>query len=78
MAVDSGRRTITALEKVAQVLTVEQLEQLAELLLMTKDLAILRKSDQSVTIVFNDKGLPRGFNASNNVRPVKPCGYRAE
>lgn len=67
-----------AYEKLRAVFTPEQLEQIAELLLTTKDMAILRESDQSVTIIFNDKGLPRGFNGSNNVRPIKPVMYKAE
>lgn len=72
-------RARVALDKVAAVLTLEQFEQVAELLVMTKDIAILRESDQTLTISLNDKGLPRGFNASNNVRPIKPAvTYKAE
>lgn len=71
-------KAVKALEKWQAVLTLEQFEQLGELCVLTKDMAILRESDQSLTVVFNDRGFPRGFNASNNVRPIKPVGYKAE
>lgn len=74
-----GIRLAKVIEKFAAVLTLDQLEQVAELLVMTKDIAILRVSDQTLTIALNDKGLPRGFNASNNVRPIKAAAtYKAE
>jgi hypothetical protein len=69
---------VETLEKLLQVFTEEQLQQLAELLKLTQDLAILRECDQSVTIVFNNKGLPRHFNASNNIHAAKPKIYKAE
>ncbi len=65
-------------EKLKSVLTEEQLEQMAEILLMTYDLAITRKADQLFQIPFNDKGIPLGFNGSNWVRAVKPNAYKAE
>jgi len=67
------------LEKLLTVFTVEQLLQLAELVKMTQDLAILHDCDQSVTVIFNNKGHVRYFNASNNVHAVKPPSpYKAE
>ena len=60
------------------VFTVEQLDQLAELFLVTHDQAVIRETRQTVTVVFNEKGFPREFNGSNNVVPVKPVMYKAE
>ena len=53
------------------VFTVEQLEQLAELMQVTHDQAVIRKTRQTLTVVFNEKGHPREFNGSNNVIPAK-------
>ena len=64
--------------KLRMVFTLEQLEQLAELACMMQDLAVLRKCEQSVTVLFNDKGLPRYFNGTNNVPAAKPSTYQAE
>lgn len=61
--------------KMLSVFTVEQLEQLAELASMMRDLAVLRRCEQSLTVLFNDKGLPRYFNGTNNVPAVKPSTY---
>lgn len=60
------------------VFTEEQLEQLAELLLVTHDQAVIRETRQTVTVVFNEKGFPREFNGSNNLVPVKPALYKPE
>lgn len=80
-AIGEGRkhRKVETLEKLLTVFTEEQLAQLAELLKMTQDMAILRECDQGVTISFNNKGMPRHFNASNNFRTVQPTStYKAE
>jgi hypothetical protein len=66
------------LEKLGGVFTLEQLEQLAELMVQTHDLAVLRETRQTVIVVFNEKGFPREFNGSNNLIPVKPVIYKAE
>ena len=75
---ERGQRLRVCVEKLCGVLTLEQLEQLAEVLTMTYDLAVLRETEQSVTILLNDKGYPRGLNASYNVRVVKPRTYNSE
>lgn len=78
---DGGRRKTDGEKWQARLLvvfTVEQLEQLAELLLVTHDQAVIRETRQTVTVVFNEKGFPREFNGSNNVVPVKPVMYKAE
>lgn len=63
-------------EKLKTIMTDEQLEQMSEMLVMTHDLAVTRRSDQLFQIPFNDRGVPLGFNGSNWVRPVKT--YKAE
>lgn len=58
--------------------TAEQVEQLLEVMQVTYDNAVIRETEQTFMVLFNDKGLPRAFNGSNNVRPVKPVMYKAE
>lgn len=77
----SGQRSAVSSqwqERLRVVFTEEQLEQFAELILVTHDQAVIRKTRQTVTVVFNEAGLPREFNGSNNVVPVKPVMYKAE
>ena len=38
---------------------------------VTHDQAVIRKTRQTLTVVFNEKGHPREFNGSNNVIPAK-------
>ena len=52
--------------------TVEQIDQMLEVMQLTYDNAVIRETEQSFTVLFNDKGFPRAFNGSNNVRPIKP------
>lgn len=59
-------------EKLLAVYTDEQLLQLAELCLRLVERARERRCDQSLVIVFNDKGYPRHFNGSDNVNVAKP------
>lgn len=54
------------------VYTQEQLQQIADLCLRMVERARDRKCEQTLLIVFNDKGLPRYFNGSDNVMAVKP------
>lgn len=54
------------------VYTLEQLQQIADLCLRLQERALARRCEQTLTIVFNDKGLPRYFNGSDNVMAVKP------
>src|SRR3989304_1620057 len=74
---DLGEGQERWMEKLRAVFTREQLEQLAELACMMQDLAVLRKCEQSVTVLFNKKGLPRYFNGTNNVPTVKPTDGRS-
>jgi hypothetical protein len=53
------------------VYTREQLQQIADLCLRLMERAQERKCEQTLTIVFNDRGLPRYFNGSDNVMAVK-------
>lgn len=66
-----------AVARLLTVFTVEQLDQFAELLQVTHDQAVIRSVRQTVTIVFNEKGLPREFNGSNNLIPATTM-YKAE
>lgn len=54
------------------VYTQEQLQQIADLCLRLQERAQDRRCEQTLTIVFNDKGYPRYFNGSDNVQAVKP------
>ncbi len=54
------------------VYTQEQLQQIADLCLRLQERASERRCEQSLTIVFSDKGYPRDFNGSDNVRAAKP------
>lgn len=67
-----------ALERLLRVFTLEQLVQFSEVVEQTYDLAVIRGCEQTVTLLLNDKGFPRGLNASNNVRIAKPRMYNAE
>lgn len=73
----SGRAEAWA-QKLLVMYTPEQVDQLLEVMQMTFDNAVIRQTEQTFTVLFNDKGHPRGFNGSNNVRPVKPVVYKAE
>jgi len=75
---EGGGQAVQWQARLKVVFTEEQLEQLAELLLVTHDQAVIRETRQTVTVVFNEKGFPREFNGSNNVVPVKPVMYKAE
>lgn len=61
-----------------EMFTPEQVDQLLDVMTQTFDNAVIRETEQTFTVLFNDKGLPRAFNGSNNVRPVKPKIYKAE
>ncbi len=54
--------------KMLTVLTAQQIELLADLLVRTQDRARDRRCEQTMNILFNDKGIPRFINASDNVR----------
>jgi hypothetical protein len=54
------------------MLTVEQLDQITDLLERMVERARDRKCEQSLTIIFNDHGFPRYFNATDNVMAIKP------
>lgn len=75
---DMGSRQRAVMERLLEVFGLEQLEQFADVLVQTHDLAVLRGVRQEMTVVFNEKGLPRQFNATNNFAPVKPKLYHAE
>lgn len=66
------RTTRNSYDKLLSVYTDEQLLQLAELCLRLVERARERRCDQSLVIVFNDKGYPRHFNGSDNVNVTKP------
>ena len=64
--------------KLLTMFTPEQVDQMLEVMLVTYDNAVIRETEQRFEVLFNDKGHPRGFNGSNNVRPIKPVLYKAE
>jgi hypothetical protein len=57
-------------------LTPEQYRQVAELLLLVKDRAILRQCSQTLSVEINDKGYVRFFHASDNVAAIKPVAIK--
>ena len=54
--------------KLLAVLTAQQIELFADLLVRIQERARDRRCEQHVEIIFNDKGIPRFINASDNVR----------
>jgi|GEM_PF-3525890 len=55
-------------DKLLAVLTAQQIGLLADLLVRTQERAKDRRCEQHVEIIFNDNGIPRFINASDNVR----------
>lgn len=55
-------------EKLLTILTAQQAELLADLLARVQERARDRHCEQRLEIIFNDKGIPRFINASDNVR----------
>ncbi len=66
------------LSRLHELFTQEQIYQVIDALERIQGRAIERHSDQSLTITFNDKGLPRHINGSDNVTFVKPKIYLSE
>lgn len=61
-----------SLEKLRTVFTSKQLEEVADILLLQQERAISRRSQQTLTIVLNERGYPRHFNGSDNYEAEKP------
>lgn len=66
------QREATWIEILKNIMTDDQLLQMAQVLSETHALAVKRKSDQLFQIPFNDRGYPLGFNGSNWMRAIKP------
>jgi len=66
------------LQNLSSVLSEDQLQQVLDLLMRLKERAIDRGCEQSLTIVINDKGLPRHINGTDNVRATVPKIYKSE
>jgi hypothetical protein len=64
--------------KLLTVFSVEQLIQLAEAAVVTRDNAVIRKCSQSFQVEMNDKGYVRFFHYHQSVEAVKPSTYKAE
>jgi hypothetical protein len=60
--------TETPYNKLLAVLTAQQIDLLAEMLVRVQERARDRRCEQDLEIIFNDKGIPRFINASDNVR----------
>lgn len=54
--------------KMLTVLTTQQIELLANQLVRVQERARDRRCEQTLEIIFNDKGIPRFINASDNIR----------
>lgn len=57
-------------QKLLSVMTEQQLELFADMLLRVQEHARDRRCDQTLEIYINDKGYPRYFNGSDNIRLV--------
>jgi hypothetical protein len=64
--------------KLLTVFTVDQMIQLAEAAVVTRDNAVIRKCSQSFQVEMNDKGYVRYFHYHQSVEAVKPSTYKAE
>lgn len=58
--------------KLHEVLTLEQLDQVADLIARVQERAVSRRCEQTIVIIFNDRGFPRHFNGSDNVNAILP------
>jgi hypothetical protein len=66
---------IEILEKLKSVFTVEQLKAIAETCVATRNRAENRRCNQTVEIIFNDKGFPR-FVKSTDAFQFSPLGSK--
>lgn len=64
--------------KLTDIIGAENAENLVNMIDRVKERALSRQSQQSVEVVFNDKGFVRHINGSDNVNGVKPVRYVAE
>lgn len=60
------------------VFTAEQLKQLADAAVYTRDQAVIRRCTESFSVEFNDKGYPRYGHYRHSFEFVKPTTYKAE
>jgi hypothetical protein len=54
--------------KMLTILTAQQVDLLADMLVRVQERARDRRCEQRLEIIFNDKGIPRFINASDKVR----------
>lgn len=66
-------RKVDMLEKLLTVFTEEQLAQLAEAAVLTKDNAIIRQCTQEFSVEINDTGYVRYFHYRQSVKAIKPA-----
>ena len=64
--------------KLLTVFTPEQLIQLAEAAVITRDNALIRRCTQQFSVEMNDKGYVRYFHFHQSVEAVKPITYKPE
>ena len=64
--------------KLSESIGPENADHLVDMIERVKGRAIERASQQTVEVVFNEKGFVRHINGSDNVNGVKPKIYNAE
>lgn len=68
----------TTVQKLLSVLSVEQVGLLADALSRAHGRAVERRCNQSIEVVFNEKGFPRHIGASDWVIMPAPGKYQPE
>jgi hypothetical protein len=66
-----NQHDITGYEQLLSVYSDEQLRQIADICLRLVQRAKERRCEQTLIIIFNDKGYPRFFNGSDNISAIK-------
>lgn len=69
---------VNAMHKLMDVMTEEQITILADAIARAHGRAVERGCDQSVTLVFNNKGYPRQCEATDTVTMPRPKTYAGE
>lgn len=69
---------MSVVNRLLNIFTPEQLEQVTDLADRVKGRAVERHCQQELRVVFNENGHPRQFSGTDNVKPIAPKTYRAE
>jgi hypothetical protein len=78
MAPQQPTPKVDAIHKLMDVMTTEQITLLTDVILRAQGRAVERGCDQSVTLIFNNKGYPRYCRASDDMAMPTPKMYNGE